>query len=42
MKVPLTDCSLVQKGQRVAAFDIITRVGLEKQRGNKEPKLLEK
>lgn len=42
LKIPLTDHSLVQKGLRVAAFDIITRVGLQKQRGNKAAKLLQK
>lgn len=33
---------MVQKGLRVAASDIITRVGLEKQRGNKEPEFRQK
>lgn len=42
LKIPLTDHSMVQKGLRVAASDIITRVGLEKQRGNKEPEFRQK
>lgn len=41
LKIPLTDHSLAQKGSRVAVSDIITGVGLEKQRGDKEPKLLQ-
>lgn len=40
-KIPLTDHPLVQKGLRVVASDIITGVGLDKQRGDKEPKLLQ-
>lgn len=37
LKIPLTDHSLVQKGLEVAASVIITRVRLDKQRGNTEP-----